>query len=935
MGFMNSRKFLCIVIYFSTVLSVFSQVELGGRVVDQISGNQLKDVQIRIENESEIQFSDQGGYFKMKTFLKNEVVLICELKNYENLRTIVKLPVNEKRVDIGVIELISVRNNDSKGAWVELSQEAIDSGDYEIENISGLLSSGKDVFSRTAAFDFGSNFFRRRFLGSEHGVVMLNGVGLNKVTTGRPEWSNWGGLNDALRKQEIFAEMTPTSYELGGMAKSINMMSIAGAQKKGIKLSISAANKNYKSRLMLTYASGLLKKRWSFMLSASLRKADEGFRQGTKYVASSFLVSIDKQFGERHQLNSTIIYADNFRGKSSALTQEVFELKDNSYNSYWGYQIGKKRNSREKRILEPIFQLNYYFKVNPKLRISSHLTYQYGQIAQSRLDYGGSSLVENHNTIVGRGSNPDPSYYQKLPSYFLRFPANPDYAKAYLAEREFKYNGQIDWAGLYEANLNQPEGKNAIYALYEDKQDSENLSFKTTYSFDLRSDLLIEGSFFVRRFKSENYAYMTDLLGGEGYLDIDSFADNLEQAQKDLQHPNRIVGEKEKFRYCYELYGSTLNTFLKTSYASKKSNIYFGVEFSLTNFQRDGIYENGANPGSASLGKSRSADFVSKGFKTGYSYRISGRHILTLNGNYLEEAPAIRYVFSNVRESNELVKNLVNNVSYGLDLNYTWRHPVIYVSLSGYFLKLIDATNISFYYADGLMGLQNQENSAYVQEILTGIDKQNAGIELAIEVKLLSDFKIRGVAALGSSIYVSNPELYLTSNSIDQSLDLGASFLKGYYTSGGAQSAFSLGFEYSSPNYWWLSSSLNVFDKSFISIAPITRTKNYFLDADGLPINGIDPEIAKDLLKQESLDPYMTINIVGGKSWKIKNWYVGFFASINNLVNSVYKTGGFEQSRNANYQSLLEERHRENPLFGPKYWFSYGTTFFTSFYVRI
>ena len=40
---------------------------------------------------------------------------------------------------------------------------------------------------------------------------------------------------------------------------------------------------------------------------------------------------------------------------------------------------------------------------------------------------------------------------------------------------------------------------------------------------------------------------MEDLLGGEAYLDIDSFADDLNEAQNDLKNPNRIVNEKEKF----------------------------------------------------------------------------------------------------------------------------------------------------------------------------------------------------------------------------------------------------------------------------------------------------------------------------------------------------------------------------------------------------
>jgi len=817
----------------------------------------------------------------------------------------------------------------------ELSQEELEAGQYEIDNVSGLLTAGKDVFSRAASYDFGSNFFRPRFLGSEHGLVMLNGVALNKITTGRPEWSNWGGLNDALRKQEEFAEMQATSYSLGGMAKSINMKSEAGVQNKGIKFSLSAANKNYQQRFMLTYSTGLFKSGWALMLSASLRRADQGYREGTSYHAKSFLVSVDKQFGERHRLNTTMIYADNLRGKSSAMTQEVFELKNNRYNSYWGNEMGEKRNSREKKIQEPIIQLNHYFKINPRLMIESHLTYQFGQLSTSRLDYGGQSLVESSLSTVGGGSNPDPAYYQKLPSYFLRNPLNPDYANAYLAQMEFKNNGQINWAALYEANLSQPEGKNAIYALYDDHQESRYLSFNSNFSLDIKKDMLLEGSLCARTFNAENYAYMIDLFGARGYLDIDNYADDLDEAQSDLKNPNRIVLEKDKFRYNYKLQGKRLSTYLKASRASRKSNVYFGLEYALTDYQRIGNYENGANPGNASFGKSKAVSFASKGVKTGFSYRFSGRHVLLMNANLLEKAPVIKNVFSNVRVSNEIVKNVRSNVLYGIDLKYVWRHPVFQASVAGYFIKLTDLSNISFYYADGLTGLENQKNSAYVQEILTGIDKQNTGFELAIEASVLTNVKLRGVAAIGHSVYASNPELYLTSNAIKGSLDLGDSFLMGYYASGGPQKAFSVGFEYSSPRYWWLSSSLNYFDKSFVSVAPITRTRNFFVDTDGIPIHGIDTELAAGLLKQESLKPYMTLNLVGGKSWKINNWYIGFFAALNNLSNSIYKTGGYEQSRNANYNTLRLDKNRAKPLFGPKYWFSYGTTFFTSMYIRL
>lgn len=932
---MEPKFVLLIILYFPCGFVASAQAEITGRVVDHMSGRYLQDVRVGFEGNAEYVLTDEGGYFNLNLLPQNEEVLCFELKGYKKLRLPVKLESTLQQLDLGSLELSKLDEIGIKNDWAELNEFELEADQYEVENVAGILSAGKDLFSRTAAYDFGSNFFRPRFLGSEHGIVMLNGVVLNKIDSGRPEWSNWGGLNDALRQQEIYAPMQSSPYNLGGLSSGINMISGASLQQKGLKFSSALSNKNYQSRVMTTFSSGSLEHGWAYMFSASFRYGDEGFRSGTNYKGYSFLASVDKQLGDKHLLNATFIYAFNTKGKSSPMTQEVYELKGIAYNSYWGFQQDQKRNSREKRILEPIFQLNHSYYINKKTRIYNHFTYQDGIRASSRLDYGGGRLLKESETVVGGGMNPDPTYYQKLPSYFLRDPNNPDFGRAYLAEKEFRQEGQVNWDELYAANMNSTFGHNAVYTLYDDHQDSKLWSLNSGFSTKFGNRFSMYGTVFISGNSSESYAYMQDLLGGKGFLDVDSYAKNPIEAQSDLKNPNRIVFEHDKFGYDYQLNSRQAGMYFNSNYSSKKTDLYFGFEFVSVNYKRNGIFENGAYPGPLSFGKSRAIDFQPLGLKTGFLHKFNGRHIVLMNANYLQKAPILNHVFSNVRVSNEVVQGLQIEASMGLDLKYVWRHTHFSTSLSAYYLMLADQSKVSFYYADGLTGLENAASSAYVQEVLTGIDRQNTGLEFSIEVPFLINLKFKAVAAVGRSVYASNPELYLRSNAFEGSLNLGKSFLKGYYATGGPQQAYSLGLEYSSPNYWWLSGSFNFFDKSFVSVAPITRTRNFFLDTDGLPIHDLDPNIAEGLLAQESLPSYMSFNLVGGKSWKIKNWYVGLFVSLNNLFNSQYKTGGFEQSRTANYSTLRKDRTREKPLFGPKYWFGYGTTFFTSFYIRI
>ena len=255
-----------------------------------------------------------------------------------------------------------------------------------------------------------------------------------------------------------------------------------------------------------------------------------------------------------------------------------------------------------------------------------------------------------------------------------------------------------------------------------------------------------------------------------------------------------------------------------------------------------------------------------------------------------------------------------------------------------------------FYYADGLTVLvegAQADTNAFVQEVVTGIDKRNIGMEIGLSAQVTSTIKLKGALALGDYVYSDNANVYATSSAINEftddngnivnkgdRIDFGTTNIKNYHVAGGPQRAASVGFEYRDPDYWWFGATANFFSNAYVDIAPITRTESFGLDADGIPFNDYDPAVARDLLAQEKFDNYMLVNIVGGKSWRIDDYYIGFFANVSNILDTKYKTGGFEQSRNANYRVLKEDQERDTPVFGSKYWYGYGASYYLNVYFR-
>ena len=301
---------------------------------------------------------------------------------------------------------------------------------------------------------------------------------------------------------------------------------------------------------------------------------------------------------------------------------------------------------------------------------------------------------------------------------------------------------------------------------------------------------------------------------------------------------------------------------------------------------------------------------------------------MQVNGALLNRAPNLRNSFSNARENNALVDAITQEKITAADVSYLYRSPLLNVRLTGFYTHIQDANEISFFFAEGIGG----DTSSFVQEIMQGIDKRHEGIEIGIESKITHSFKLKGAAAIGRYTYDNNPNVYLTSDDFGY-LDFGTAKMKNIRLASGPQQAYSLGFEFRE-NYWWFGLTANYFDHTYLDVSPINRTQNFLLDRDGLPFINYDPEQARILLQQEKFDPYAVVNMVVGKSWRVGKRYVGAFLSMNNLLNQDYKTGGFEQSRNANYNELLEDVNGAQRRFGPKYWYGRGTTFFLNTYIR-
>ncbi len=907
-----------------------NQSTVKGKVVDSKSQSPLGSVKVMIQSNEQFVTTNSLGEFQISGISDGNQILVISVDGYNTQNFAIEVVANQT-LDVGLLFLEEDITTEQQLSLVTITENDLGDDNSGSESTAGLLQSSRDAYQQAAAFNWGQARFRMRGLDNEYGVTMINGISMNKIYDGRPQWSNWGGLNDATRNQEFTLGSAPSDYTFGGILGTQEINTRASLYRKGTRISMAGTNTNYSWRSMFTHNSGLMENGWAYSISGSRRWAQEGYFEGTDYGANSFFASVEKRINKKHSLNFTAIYAQNTRGKSSPNTDEVNNLKGIKYNSYWGWQDGKKRNSRDKDVEEPILMLSHFWKMSDKTTLTTNVAYQTGSIGNSRLDYQ-------------TANSPDPTYYKNLPSYFYNDQANyladGSNPLAAAAQNYFLNNSQINWNAMYFANQNSSVnlGK-SLYALYEDRTDDKQFTANSILFSDLSDNVKLNAGASFKKLKSHNFQHMLDLLGGQYFSDVDPFYAG-DQTQSDLNNPNRQIKVGDEYGYNYNLNAVVADAFTQFKFTYKKVDFYIAQSFSRTQYQREGLYRNGIYA-NTSFGKGSKQNFENFGFKGGLTFKITGQHLLDFNGVYMTKAPNMRNTFANARINNNITPELNSETIASLDASYVVRTPKFKARVTGFASKVQNATEISFFYAEGIgEDVDGNDQDSFISELLTGIEKKNFGAEIGLEYQFTSTIKGTVAASYGQYLYGNNPNLKInddaqaTLTNTQPVVDFGKAYLKNYRLPGMPQTAASLGLEYRDPNFWWVGANINYLADSYLDVSNITRTDNFSLSNNGISFPDATEAAVRQALKQEKFANFNLLNLIGGKSWRVDTTTIGFFASINNVLDTTYKTGGFEQSRKATFPDLQADNKFGKPSFGPKYFYGYGRTYFINLYIN-
>ncbi len=910
------KKLLFILSIFLPLISFAQTATLRGIVKDE-AGRVISKAKVKIQGTSIETFTDSIGAYELKNVPFGKVVL--EVSDGSSVLFTQNVDVNSQNIIQNInspatdAETINASNTDIP--TVSLSEDEMT--ESSSSRVSSLLTASRDPFYSAATFTFSIARFRFRGYDSDNSPTLLNGALITDLSNGRSEYYVYGGLNNAVRSRENLFGIKAGNFSFGGIGGVTSIDSRASHLRKQLEVSYASSNRTYNNRVVVSFGSGTNSKGWAYALSYARRWADEGYIPGTFYDGHSFYGSVEKKIGLNYSISLTSFAVSTKSGRPSPSVQEIKDLAgDNYYNPNWGFQNGKKRNARVSNSFQPTTIFTHDWNINQKSNLKTALSYKFGKYKTSGLDWY-------------KAEDPRPDYYRYLPSFDPSYGADPAseirdsvLLANYLSQNESAR--QIDWEKIYNANQTH---ELALYVLSNSVTDAKSYGFNTTYNNNLTDNLTLSGGFIYQKQDLHYYKELVDLLGGKSFVNLNQFSDittlvDPNVIQLDLNNPNAIVNEGDKYAYDYIAHLHQSTAWAQSMFKYERFDFFLSAQLALSGFYRTGNFKNGVFPEN-SFGDSKKYNFTNPSFKGGVTYKYNGRNYIYANGAIVKRAPLFDNTFIAPRTNANVVGKPVNESISTVEGGYLYNSPRLKGRATAYLTNFSDITKIRRFYYDDL--------KTFVNYTVNGIEKRHSGIELAVDANLGQGFTASAVASLGEFLYTNRPSTTITQDNKDTLLANGdLVYIKNLRVAGGPQKAYTVGINYRSKKFWFVYVNLNYFDDIYADINPARRTLSAleFVD-EGTPT-------WEAILGQEKRDAQFTMDVSGGWSWKInnkfkslkQNSFVLFNIGITNILNN-------KELTNTAYEQLRFDNITRNISTYPnKYGYAFGTTYFASVTLR-
>ena len=520
---MRLKLFLLLTLFVSLPL-LAQRAGVRGMVIDAKSGQPVPGATVLLDNQGNAATTGADGVFVIDDAMPGSDLLLVLAYGYKDWSTTVNI-FNDAIEDAGIIrvepvsfesaEALEYRNAIADMALTEAQLEDEEGNTQEVALLSGATD---NPFYQASSYTFSATRFRIRGYENNKVETYINAIPFNDAIRFSFNYSMTGGMNQAFRNKTIGMGLEENSFGFGGIGGANNIKTFAADYAPGTRVSLAYTNSNYRWRGMVTHATGLNKHGWAMTVSAVARYADEGVYPGSFYNSWGYFLALQKNFNPQHSLTLTTFGAPTKRAANSAIYEECGLLVgSNMYSPDWGWQEGKKRNSKVVESFDPTAILNWLWKPSDGVSLNTGVAYHKSFYSKAALNWH-------------KAADPRPDYYRYLPSYYdVNTEAFDVYFDRWRSESDYT---QIMWDNLYQTNyLNNLEAdetgveKGSTYILENRHSNQSSFTLSSVLNKRFSHRLSMQTGVNANYSVSSYYKTIKDLLGGRYWLDIDNFSE--------------------------------------------------------------------------------------------------------------------------------------------------------------------------------------------------------------------------------------------------------------------------------------------------------------------------------------------------------------------------------------------------------------------------
>ena len=571
-------------------------------------------------------------------------------------------------------------------------------------------------------------------------AMMINGVPMNGMENGKVYWSNWQGLADVTSVMQTQRGLGASKMSAPSVGGTINIVTKGLDAKKGGTFSYSLGDNGY-NKVSFSVSTGLMSNGWAITLMGG-RTWGDGYIQGTSFEGYNYFANISKRINENHQLSLTAFGApqEHYQrsGSGGALTMSEWNnvrkyMKDgmhfSRFNPTYGYDNYGNENSANYNVYhKPQISLNHVWQIDHK-----------------------SSLSTTAYVSIGRGygRTAEPGYNSSYSYTDLTYGAN--YGKlSYTFRRE---DGTFDYGAVMELNdPNNPiydpssDSYEKLYAgsqlvICENRNDHNWYGVVSTYSNKFADMFDFYAGIDVRYYQGKHNATVSDLLGGEYF--IDATRTKVKGINNAAALDPAWVTEKLTIGdIAYRNYDGFIvqeGAFAQLEYNKNHWSAFVNGSINYNHYWKvDYFYYD------AEHGRSETLGFLGGTIKAGANYEFNKNHNVFVNLGYISRAPNFDYgAFMSASTSNTINLEAQNEQVASAEVGYGFHNQYVNIAINGYFTEWMDKTMTKS------STLSDPAQTEYFMN-MTGVNARHMGIEFELKARPTRWMELNAMLSVGS-----------------------------------------------------------------------------------------------------------------------------------------------------------------------------------------